>query len=106
MIEGTSIAPGMAWVIGAIGASLVTTGPAYLAARRSRGAAREEGATTRDALGEVAAQINGRIEGMREGLRADIAEVREWQATHATEHAVDAFQRVDPHPRLERRNTE
>lgn len=103
MIDGTSIAPGFAWVIGAIGASMVTAGPAYLAARRSRGAAREEGVTTRDALGEVAAQINGRIDGLAEGLRADIAEVRDWQASHATEHAVDAFQRS---PRLERRNQE
>jgi hypothetical protein len=32
--------------------------------------------------------------------------VRDWQAAHTTEHAVAAFQHVDPHPRLERRNQE
>jgi hypothetical protein len=102
MIEGTSIAPGMAWVIGAIGASLVTTGPAYLAARKSRGAAREEGALTRDAVVGAIGELNGRLDGLRE----DLSEVREWQAAHTTEHAVSAFQRTDPHPRLERRNQE
>jgi hypothetical protein len=100
------MSPDSAWTIGAIAVSLITTGPAYLAARRSRGAAREEGATTRDALGEAVAQINGRIDGLAEGLRADIAEVRDWQAEHVTEHAVSAFQQTHPHPRLERRKAE
>lgn len=98
MIDGTSIAPGMAWVIGAIGASLVTAGPAYLAARKSRGAAREEGALTRDTVSEAIGELNGRIDQLADGLRADIAEVRDWQAAHSTEHAVSAFQRIDPHP--------
>jgi hypothetical protein len=106
MIDGTSIAPGTAWVIGAIGASLITAGPAYLAARKSRGTAREEGELTRDAVTSAIGELNGRIDQLHDGLRADIAEVRDWQAAHTTEHAVSVFQQTNPHPRLERRDQE
>lgn len=95
------MSPGTAWVIGAVATSLVTTGPAYLAARRSRGAAREEGALTREALGEVVGHINGRVD----ELRSDIQEVRDWQAAHATDHAIADIRRTDPTTgRMEFRN--
>lgn len=97
-MDGASVTPGMAWAIGAIVTSLVTTGPAYLAARRSRGAAREEGELTREALNGVVGHINGRIDELGEGLRSDIAEVRDWQAAHTTDHAIAAIRQTDPHP--------
>lgn len=96
------MSPDTAWTIGAIAVSLITTGPAYLAARKSRGAAREEGALTRDAVSSAIGELHGRLD----GLRDDLSEVRDWQAAHTTEHAVSAFQHTDPHPRLERRNLE
>jgi outer membrane murein-binding lipoprotein Lpp len=74
--------------------SVVTTGPAYLAARRSRGAAREEGEQTRDAISEAIGSLNGRMD----DLRQDIAEVRDWQAAHTTDHAIAAIRQTDPHP--------
>lgn len=104
-MDGAQISPGMAWVIGAVCTSLVTTGPAYLTARRSRGSAQEQGELTREALGEVKSHINGRIDGMGESLRSDIAEVRDWQAAHTTEHAIADIRRTDPRTgRLEFRN--
>jgi hypothetical protein len=107
IIDGASLTPGVAWMVGAIVTSAVTTGPAYLAAKRSRGAAREEGALTRDAVVEAIGELNGRIDQLGEGLRSDIGEVRDWQAAHTTEHAVSAFQRTNPHPnRLEYRNNQ
>lgn len=106
-MDGANVTPGLAWAIAAIVTSLVTTGPAYLAVRRSRGAAREEGELTRDAVVSAIGQLNGRIDELGEGLRSDIGEVRDWQAAHTTEHAVSAFQRTDPHPnRLEYRNNQ
>jgi hypothetical protein len=105
IIDGANISPGTAWLIGAVVTSAVTTGPAYLAARRSRGAAREEGALTRDAVVEAIGELNGRLDELGEGLRSDIAEVRDWQAAHTTDHAIAAIRRTDPHPgRLEYRN--
>jgi shikimate kinase len=74
---GANVNPDTAWAIGAVASALVTTGPAYLAVRRSRGTAREEGSATREALLAV-----------RDELRSDIREVRDWQAAHQTEHAV------------------
>lgn len=100
-MDGASVTPGMAWAIGAIVTSVVTTGPAYVAARRSRGAAREEGALTRDAVSEAIGSLNGRLD----DLRTDISEVRDWQAAHTTEHAIADIRRTDPAPgRLEFRN--
>jgi len=89
----------MAWAVGAVLVSLVTTGPAYLAARRSRGTAREEGALTRDAVSEAIGALNGRVD----DLRSDIAEVREWQAAHTTDHTIAAIRDTDPHPGRSRR---
>jgi hypothetical protein len=98
---GGQISPDVAWLVGAVVTSAVTAGPAYMAARKSRGAAREEGALTREAFGEAIGKLDGRLD----ELRADVAEVRDWQAEHATEHAVAAFQRHEPRPgRLEYRN--
>lgn len=102
-MDGASVTPGMAWAIGAIVVSVVTTGPAYLAARRSRGAAREEGALTRDAVVEAIGQVNGRIDELGECLRSDIAEVRDWQAAHATDHAIADIRQTDPHPGRQQR---
>jgi hypothetical protein len=79
-MSAASMSPDVAWMVGAVATAAITTGPAYMAARRSRGAAREEGAATRDALSAV-----------RDELRSDIAEVREWQAAHTTEHAINAL---------------
>lgn len=100
-MDGVSITPGLWWLIG----TAVTTGPAYLAARRSRGAAREEGALTRDAVSEAIGQLGGRMD----ELRSDVSEIRDWQAAHTTDHAIAAIRQVDPHPgrRMEfRRNEE
>lgn len=102
-MDGAQIGPGAWWALGAVATSLVTTGPAYLAARRSRGAAREEGALTRDAVSEAIGQLNGRIDELGEGLRSDIAEVRDWQAAHTTDHAIAAIRDTDPHPGRQRR---
>lgn len=90
--------PDVAWVIGAIASAAVTAGPAYLSARRSRGAAREEGQATRDALQSAVDSISGRVDGVRDELRSDIKEVRDWQAEHTTEHAIS---RVLNHPQNE-----
>jgi hypothetical protein len=102
-MDGAQVTPGAWWAMAAVITSVVTTGPAYLAARRSRGAAREEGALTRDAIGT----LHGRIDELGQSLRSDIAEVRDWQAEHATDHAIAAIRNTDPHRRMEyRRDTE
>lgn len=108
IIDGASLTPGVAWMVGAIVTSAVTTGPAYLAVRRSRGAAREEGELTRESISEAFGRVNGRIDELGERLGADIAEIRDWQASHATDHTIAAIRQTDPHPgRLEyRRNQE
>jgi hypothetical protein len=101
-VDGASVTPGMAWAIGAIVTSVVTTGPAYVAARRSRGAAREEGALTRDAVSEAIGSLNGRLD----DLRTDISEVRDWQAAHTTEHAIADIRRADRRLEFRNRNQE
>jgi hypothetical protein len=95
-VDGAQISPGLAWLLGVA----VSTGPAYIAARRSRGAAQEQGELTREALSEVVGHINGRID----ELRIDISEVRDWQAAHTTEHAIADIRRTGPSGRLEYRN--
>lgn len=106
-MDGASVSPGLWWAVGAVITSAVTTGPAYLAARRSRGAAREEGALTRDAVSEAIGELNGRIDELGQSLRSDIAEVRDWQAAHTTDHAIAAIRQTNPHPgRLEFRNNQ
>lgn len=106
-MDGASVTPSAWWALGAVCTSLVTAGPAYLAARRSRGAAQTEGELTRSAVSEAFGEVNGRIDQLGEGLRSDIREVRDWQAAHTTEHAVTAFQQMNPQRRMEfRRNEE
>lgn len=78
----------LSWMIGSVVAAAVTAGPAYLAMRRSKGAAEAEGSATREALA-----------GVRDELRSDIKEVRDWQAAHQTEHAIYS---LDAH-KVERR---
>jgi len=87
------ITPDVAWIVGAVVSAAVTAGPAYLAIRHSRGTAREEGSATRDALAAV-----------RDELRSDIHEVRDWQAKHQTEHAIDSLGIKRAPVRLERRD--
>lgn len=81
--------PDLAWVVGAVVSAAVTAGPAYFAIRHSKGTAQAEGSATRDALA-----------GVRDELRSDIKEVRDWQTSHQTEHAIHS---LSVH-RLERRN--
>lgn len=80
----------------AVLAALVTAGPAYLAARRSGRTAKNEGRSTREVLtaldvrleAEATARERDRAETREDiqGLRLDVRAVREWQASHATEH--------------------
>lgn len=91
-MSAAQVTPDVAWVIGAVVSAAVTAGPAYLAIRHTRGTAREEGSATRDALAAV-----------RDELRSDIKEVRDWQAGHQTEHAVYSLHAPNGR-RLERRN--
>lgn len=80
--------------LGAIGAaSLAASLPIVL--RRARGAVVAEGAVTReamaDAVGALGAQLNTRIDDVREDidvLRESVTHVREWQAGHDAEHLL------------------
>jgi hypothetical protein len=90
-MSAAQMTPDLAWVVGAVVSAAVTAGPAYFAIRRSKGTAEAEGSATREALA-----------GVRDELRSDIKEVRDWQASHQTEHAVYS---LNSH-RFERRDSD
>lgn len=101
------MAPEWIAAIGGVSAAVVTTGPAYLAMRRARGAERraqrtaeDEGAQTREAvvsaLDTALYRLEGRMDGLRDELRTDIREVREWQTSHTAQHILIAHNLQDP----------
>jgi hypothetical protein len=76
-------------------AGIVAAGaiPAIVGARRGQATSQEEGASTRAAVETLGAVLSTRIDGVRDELRADVAELREhitdvraWQAGHDAEH--------------------
>lgn len=91
--------PDFAWMVGTAIGAIITTGPAYLAARRggkhaeSTSHAESEHEATRqamtDALGAVVGSLNGRLDEMH----TTIKDMRDWQAEHTTEHAISALTR-------------
>ncbi|MFF9525368.1 hypothetical protein ACF1DV_25815 [Streptomyces achromogenes] len=83
-----------------IGAAVVAAIPAFLSLRRRTAA---EGETTRDAvasaLASLGSRVDARIDDVRDdidGVREDVARVREWQAGHDAEHLLIGHQ---PPPR-------
>lgn len=81
----------IAAVIGAaavIAAALITILPAM---RRTRSAVEADGATTRDAVTALSAQVNAVKDELRTDvyeLRAHVVDVRAWQAGHDAEHLL------------------
>lgn len=95
--------PDAAWIIGTAIGALITTGPAYIAAKRSdrkigkaesTAHAENEHAQTRqivvDALNSVVGPLNGRLDEMH----ATLADIHEWQADHGLQHASEALKRI------------
>ncbi|WP_326742593.1 hypothetical protein [Streptomyces sp. NBC_01768] len=80
--------------------ALVTAGPSYLALRRARGAAEAEGENTRnavsDAITTAVARIEGRLDAVRDELRTDVRELRDWQTSHTAEHILHDHNRRHP----------
>jgi len=77
---------------GSVVAATISAGPAYYALSRGRGTTQQEGEATRAVIASV-----------RDELRSDIREVRDWQAAHTAEHAVYDARRS---PRLELRKND
>lgn len=81
---------------GAILAAVIAAVPAFLSLqRRTAGAVAAEGETTREAMAEAVAalrsRVDARIDDVRDdidGVREDVAHVREWQAGHDAEHLL------------------
>ncbi|MFF1684499.1 MULTISPECIES: hypothetical protein [unclassified Streptomyces] len=75
-----------------MGAAVVAAVPALLALqRRTTGAVEAEGTATRTALDTIAEQLHRRVTDVRsdiDGVREDVARVREWQAGHDAEHLL------------------
>ncbi|MFE3144754.1 hypothetical protein [Streptomyces scopuliridis] len=86
--------------ITAVSVALVTAGPSYLALRRARGAAHVEGEATRDAVEtsvtNAVARIEGHLEAVRDELRDDVRELRDWQTSHTAEHILYDHNRRNP----------
>ncbi|MFI6444706.1 hypothetical protein [Kitasatospora sp. NPDC050543] len=79
-------------VIGAVGVLGAATVPALVQFRR---AAEAEGVATRESVAVLGAALVQRIDGVRDELRSDVAELREsvtdvraWQAGHDAEHML------------------
>lgn len=76
--------------VSVLGAAVIAAVPGLLSLmRRTRGAVEAEGAATRDALDRLGAVLNSRVDDVRddvEGVRASVAFVRDWQASHDAEH--------------------
>ncbi|MFJ9694936.1 hypothetical protein [Kitasatospora sp. NPDC101183] len=77
------------------GVVVAATVPALLGLRRARGAAEDEGAATRESVAVLGAALAERIDGVRDELRSDVAELRDhvtdvraWQAAHDAEHLL------------------
>jgi hypothetical protein len=71
-----------------MGAAVIGAIPAFASLRRHTAA---EGAATREALTGVKNQLDARINDVRDdidGVREDVARVREWQAGHDAEHLL------------------
>jgi hypothetical protein len=90
------ITPDTAWVVGSVVAAAIATGPAYLANRRNRRNSSEQ----TNAVTDVLATEFGRLHGRLDAQDAQLKEVRDWQAEHTTEHAVE---RLTTRGRLELR---
>jgi hypothetical protein len=75
-----------------LGAAVVAAVPAAMALmRRHRGAVQADGAATREALTAMGERLDARINDVRDdidGVREDVARVREWQAGHDAEHLL------------------
>lgn len=90
------ISPDGAWIVG----SIVTAGPAYIMARRSGRKAEStnhaelEHVATRAAMVESLNAVIGPLNGRLDEMHATMADMRDWQAEHATDHAVSALQRI------------
>jgi hypothetical protein len=85
MSDGAMITPDTAWVVGSVVAAAIATGPAYLANRRNR--------RTSGELTDVLSHEFGRLHGRLDAQDAALKEVRDWQAEHTTEHAVNLLTR-------------
>ncbi|WP_432157770.1 MULTISPECIES: hypothetical protein [unclassified Streptomyces] len=77
-------------------AAVVAAVPAFLSLqRRTAGAVATEGVATRDAvataMASLGSRLDARIDDVRDdidGVREDVARVREWQAGHDAEHLL------------------
>jgi len=71
----------------AILAAAITAGPAYMAARKSGRTATQEGTATREAIAALHARVDA-VASEVYLLRSEVANVREMQIAHITEHAL------------------
>lgn len=66
--------------------AIITAGPSYLALRRAKGAAHEEGTATREA---VVGAVDGAVAVLTarvDELHHDVRRLEEWQVSHTAEH--------------------
>lgn len=89
--------PDGAWMIGTLLGAAISAGPAYLAAKRSNrrvtGVEQSQHEATRQATVDALNAVMGPVTGRLDEMHATIADVRDWQAEHATTHAVDSLTR-------------
>lgn len=82
--------PDAAWMIGSVVTAVIATGPAYLAARRSRTNASH---AVTNAVGDVISREFGAISAKLDEHGKQLTDIQEWQAEHTTEHAVSTIMR-------------
>lgn len=90
--------PDSAWVAGSVIVAVVSAGPAYLMARRSRAAestphAEAAHAATRETIVDAINAAIGPLHGRLDEMHATLADQTAWQREHAVQHAVNSLHR-------------
>jgi hypothetical protein len=88
----TEVLVSLITAVSVIGAAVIAAVPALRALQRhTAGAVEEQGTATREHLEALGDLLNTRINDVRDdidGVREDVARVREWQAGHDAEHLL------------------
>lgn len=89
--------PDSAWMVGTLLGAVISAGPAYIAAKRSdrkgKNADVAQHETTRQTVVDAITAVIGPLNGRLDEMHATLADVRDWQAEHATSHAVSELTR-------------